>query len=100
MIADDTKDYELRRQRFDDESLNPNELALAEELETEQVLIMMKKLKDIKISFIDYYNFFNYKISIPTGGLDMVFNICICASGMFHIFTLRKKSLSEERLFP
>ena len=43
LIADDTKEYELRRQRFDNETLNPNELALAEELEMEQVLIGLKR---------------------------------------------------------
>ena len=39
LIADYTKEYELRRQRFNIETLNPNEIALNEELETEQVCI-------------------------------------------------------------
>ena len=43
LIADDTKEYELRRQRFDNDALNPNELALAEELEMEQVFLRLKQ---------------------------------------------------------
>ena len=43
LIADDTKEYELRRQRFDNDALNPNELALAEELEMEQVFLRLNQ---------------------------------------------------------
>ena len=39
LIADDTKQFELRRERFDGENLSPHEIELAEELETEQVNI-------------------------------------------------------------
>ena len=54
LIADDTKEYELRRQRFDNATLNPNELALAEELEMEQVFVSLKKVinNDINVCSI------------------------------------------------
>ena len=36
-IADDTKQFELRREKFEGEHLTPDQSALADELETEQV---------------------------------------------------------------
>ena len=36
-IADDTKQFELRREKFEGEQLTPDQSALADELETEQV---------------------------------------------------------------
>ena len=43
LIADYTKEYELQRQRFTGKDLPPNEEALAEELETEQVFVILTK---------------------------------------------------------
>ena len=53
LIADDTKQFELRRERFDGENLTPHELELAEELETEQVNICT-------LYYIDHYTMFHY----------------------------------------
>ena len=44
LIADDTKEFELRRERFDGENLTPDQLTLADELETEQVNTFMKSV--------------------------------------------------------
>ena len=56
LIADDTKQFELRRERFEGENLKPDQEALADDLETEQVNLYTKLSNTFGLRWTLLYN--------------------------------------------